>query len=195
MDTTLENNYDQAQISKKTGKPLLWIGLVSIIMLFAGLTSAVVVRMSDANWMNFEMPEAFRYSSIIIILSSLSIHLALILAKKDKVKQVQIPVFATLILGAAFIVAQFMGYSELIERGIYFTGANHTASGSYLYIITAVHLLHLVGGIIALLVVVFNSIKYRYDSKNLLGLQLCSTYWHFLGILWIYLYVFFSFVI
>lgn len=195
MDTTVENNFDQAEISKKTGKPLLWIGLVSIIMLFAGLTSAVVVRMGDANWMNFEMPEAFKYSSIFIIISSLSIHMALVLAKKDKVKQVQIPVFATLILGLAFIVAQFMGYSELVERGIYFTGANHTASGSYLYIITAVHLLHLVGGLIALLLVVFNSIKCYYNSKNLLGLQLCSTYWHFLGILWIYLYVFFSFVI
>lgn len=195
METSLENNFDQAQISRKTGKPLLWIGLVSIIMFFAGLTSAVVVRMGDGNWANFEMPNAFLYSSIIIVLSSISIHFALLLAKKDKLDQVRIPALISLGLGIAFVVSQIVGYNELVERGIYFTGSGHSDSASYLYLITAVHLVHLLGGLVALSIVVFHSLKSNYNTKNLLGLQLCSTYWHFLGILWIYLYVFFSFVI
>ena len=195
METTLNKSFDQVEVTKKTGKPILWIGLVSIIMFFAGLTSAVVVRMGDGNWANFELPQSFLYSSIIIIISSISLHSALILAKKDKAGQVKFPVLITLALGIAFIVSQFMGYSELVERGIYFTGSGHSDSASYLYLITAVHLVHLIGGLVALSIVVFHSLKSNYNSKNLLGLQLCSTYWHFLGILWIYLYVFFSFVI
>lgn len=195
MEITLENNKIEKLRREKVGKPLLWIALISIIMFFAGLTSAVVVRMSDGNWMNFEMPQMFLYSSIIIFLSSISMHYSLVLAKKDRAEMVKIPSLITLGLGILFIITQILGYRELISEGIYFTGPGHNDSASYVYLISAVHLLHLLGGMIALAIVVFHAIKASYNSKNLLGLQLCSTYWHFLGGLWIYLYVFFSVVI
>ena len=101
----------------------------------------------------------------------------------------------TLISGVLFVVSQYSGAMELYENGVFFTGKGHNASGSYFYLISFVHLLHLAGGLIALLVVFFNAWKGRYNSENLLGLQVCSTYWHFLGGMWIYLYVFFRMII
>ena len=195
MEVTLENNNFEKLRREKVGKPLLWIALISIIMFFAGLTSAVVVRMSDGNWMQFEMPRMFLYSSIIIFISSISMHFALMLAKRDRSEMVKIPSIITLGLGLLFTITQILGYGELIAEGIYFTGPGHNDSASYVYVISAVHLLHLIGGMVALSIVVFHALKASYNSKNLLGLQLCSTYWHFLGALWIYLYVFFSVVI
>ena len=195
MEITLEKDEFEKMRREKVGKPLLWISLISIIMLFAGLTSAVVVRKEDGNWLNFDMPDMFLYSTIIIVLSSISIHFALLFAKRNKVEAVKIPVIITMVLGLLFVVFQIMGYQELTDKGIFFTGPGHNDAGSYVYLISAVHILHLVGGMVALSIVVFRALKASYNSKNLLGLQLCSTYWHFLGGLWIYLYVFFSVVI
>lgn len=194
-DILLEEKEFQKAKRKKVAKPLLWISMISIIMLFAGLTSAVIVRKGDGNWLNFELPEAFTWSTIIIAISSLTIFLAGRSAKSDKYSGVKLMTLLTFILGLLFVQLQFIGYDQLVENGVYFTGANHNASGSFLYIISALHIAHLVGGLIALLVVVFNAFKGRYDSKNLLGLQLCSSYWHFMGVMWIYLYFFFKLII
>lgn len=185
----------QEEKRRKVAKPLMWFGIVSIIMLFAGLTSAVIVRKGDGDWVHYEMPSMFLWSSISIILSSLFLIFAGLSAKKNNTFLTKVGISLTLVFGLLFALAQFEGYAQLFEQGVFFTGAGHNASGSYLYLISWVHLAHLAGGIIALLVVFFNALKEQYNSKNLLGLQVFSTYWHFLGVLWIYLYLFFRNII
>ncbi|MBD99131.1 MAG: cytochrome oxidase subunit III [Verrucomicrobia bacterium] len=194
-DVIMEEQEFQKAKRKKVAKPLLWISMISIVMLFAGLTSAVIVRKGDGNWLNFDLPIAFTWSTVVIALSSVSMFLAIKFGKKNNFSVVKIMTTTTLLLGILFIQLQFVGYDQLVKSKVYFTGAEHNASGAFLYIISALHIAHLVGGIIALLVVVFNAFKERYDSKNLLGLQLCSTYWHFMGAMWIYLFFFFNLII
>lgn len=194
-EITLSEKDFQREKRKKVAKPLLWVGMISIVMLFAGLTSAVIVRKGDGNWLNFEIPESFLWSTIAIILSSITFLLASIAAKKDNNSSLKLFLSLTMFLGLLFIFLQFEGYSSLVEENVFFTGAEHNASGSFLYIISGLHLAHLFGGMIALVIVLFNAFKEKYSSKNLLGLQLCSTYWHFMGGMWLYLYFFFRLII
>lgn len=186
---------ERKTIQKKTMKPLLWIGMVSIVMLFAGLTSAVVVRKSDGNWLEFYMPSMFWVSTIIIILSSITIQLSVWFAKKENFIAVKVLLATTLFLGIAFAFSQVEAWSQLTEGQVYFTGSKSNASGSFLYVLTFAHLLHLVGGLFAVGFVFFKSLKNSYKPKNLLGLQVCSIYWHFLDGLWIYLFLFLSYIV
>ncbi len=194
-DLSLSEKDFQKEKRKKVAKPLLWVGMISIVMLFAGLTSAVIVRKGDGNWLNFEIPESFLWSTIVIVLSSATFLLASLAAKKDNTPQLKIFLSLTMFLGLTFVFLQFQGYTKLVEEQVFFTGAEHNASGSFLYIISGLHLAHLFGGMIALIIVLFNAFKEKYSSKNLLGLQLCSTYWHFMGGMWLYLYFFFRLII
>jgi len=194
MEDLPEEDFQKAK-RKKVAKPLLWFGMISIVMLFAGLTSAVIVRKGDGNWTSFELPDDFLYSTIALFISSLTLWLANFGAKKDNQGLVKGGLVATLILGLAFIFMQIEGYNQLVDIGIFFTGAEQTASGSFLYIISALHIAHLIGGVIALIVTLINGFLGKYKPKNLLGLQLCSIYWHFMDAMWIYLYMFFTIVI
>ena len=180
----------QDEKRKKVMKPLLWIGMASIVMMFAGFTSAVIVRKGDGVWLNYEMPNMFLVSSIIAVISSVFIIAALYMAKKDNQQMVKTFLWLTLASGLAFVYTQLSGSGQLVDSEIFLTGPLSNPSGSFVYIISGLHLLHLAGGIIALFIVIFNAMKGRYNSENLLGLQVCSTYWHFMGAMWIYLYVF-----
>lgn len=194
-DFALSEKEFQEQKRKKVAKPLLWFGMASIVMFFAGLTSAVIVRKGDGDWLIYDIPSMFLYSTIVIVISSIVLIAAHSFAKNNNYAATKISLAITLLLGIAFIFMQFEGYGQLVDAGIYMAGAEHNASGAFLYIISGVHLVHLLGGIIALMVVVFNAYKEQYNSKNLLGLQVCSTYWHFLGAVWVYLYIFFKTII
>ncbi|MAY84630.1 MAG: cytochrome oxidase subunit III [Flavobacteriales bacterium] len=194
IESLPEEDFQKAK-RKKVAKPLLWFGMISIVMLFAGLTSAVIVRKGDGNWTSFELPDIFLFSTIALALSSVTLWIAKWGAKRDQQGFVKAGLSTTFALGLAFIYMQLEGYEQLVEMGIFFTGAEQTASGSFLYIISALHIAHLVGGIIALIVTMINGFLGHYKSKNLLGLQLCSIYWHFMDAMWIYLYIFFTIVI
>lgn len=168
-------------------KIFLWIAIVSMIMLFAGLTSAYIVRQAEGNWTHFELPKQFYLSTVFIILSSVSMHLALASIRKNNFSNLITGLIITLGLGLAFAFTQFLAWSKLVEEGIYFVG---NPSGSFLYVITALHLAHLVGGILYLLFIIVKSIGHKYSTENHLPVLLCSIYWHFLDILWIYLLIF-----
>ncbi|MFT6165474.1 MAG: cytochrome c oxidase subunit 3 [Vicingaceae bacterium] len=192
---TLSEKDFQEEKRKKVMKPLLWFGMASIVMLFAGFTSAVIVRKGDGVWLQYDIPNMFFVSSVIAVISSVFMILALFFAKKNNQQMLKTFLWLTFTAGAAFVYTQFSGYTQLVENDIFLTGPSSNPSGSFLYIISGLHLLHLAGGIIALLIVIFNAMKDRYNSENLLGLQVCSTYWHFMGAMWIYLYVFFRMII
>jgi cytochrome c oxidase subunit 3 len=101
--------------------------------------------------------------------------------------------FITFVLGLVFTYTQYLGWKELTIQGIYFLGKYSNASGSFLYLIAVVHLLHLFGGLIALLITLVKSIKNRYSAQDYLGIELSAIYWHFLDLLWIYLFLFLYF--
>jgi len=178
------------EIKEKARKFLLWIGLVSIAMMFAGLTSGYIVRRETGTWLKFDLPFTFWISTAVIIVSSVTMNWSMQLIRKDSLKMLPNAVLTTLLLGIGFGVCQFISWYILISKNIYFTGAGSTGSSSYLYVLSALHLCHIVGGLIALIVVYIKSLQQKYTSHNYLGMKLCATYWHFLDALWVYLFIF-----
>jgi cytochrome c oxidase subunit 3 len=168
----------------------LWLFIVSIVMMFAAMTSAYIVRRSEGNWLIVNIPIEFYISTIIILLSSLSMHFAYISAKKDNFQPLKYSLLITSALGVLFIFTQYMGWEKLVERGVLFGGIMSNPGGSFVYVLTGLHVFHLFTGIVFLFVVLIAAFKYKVHSKNLSLIEMCSTYWHFLDGLWVYLFVF-----
>lgn len=185
---------EKQNIKLKTQKPMLIIAIVSMVMLFAGLTSAYIVRQAEGEWLHFELPRMFWISTGVILMSSVSMNWALTSAKKNNLGSVKKAMGLTLALGLLFIICQFLAWNELVNQEVFFAGTKSNASGSFLYALTGLHLAHLLAGVIYVIVVFVRSLKNYYNSENTLGLQLCSIYWHFLDILWLYLFFFLLFI-
>ncbi len=187
----------------KAKKMMLWFGMISITMTFAGLTSAFIVSSSRPDWLDsFMLPNWFTISTISIILSSLFFQLAKF--RLDKYVRVSLPeniniyiernnvnllLVLTIITAIIFVVSQFLGFNEIISQGYYFTGPESSVTTSYIYILVFLHLAHLFAGMIVLTVVIAKFNKQKYE-KNKLGFELALIFWHFLGALWIYLFFF-----
>lgn len=177
-------------LKEKSRKFLLWIGQISIAMMFAGLTSGYIVRRETGTWMKFDLPFTFWISTALIIISSVTMNWSVQAIRKNNIKMLPGAVLLTLLLGLGFAVCQFISWHMLISKNIFLTGTGSSASGSYLYIISALHLCHIIGGIIALSVVYVKSLRKKYSADNYLGIKLCAIYWHFLDALWVYLFLF-----
>ncbi|MGB5481772.1 MAG: cytochrome c oxidase subunit 3, partial [Eudoraea sp.] len=157
-------------------------------------TSAYIVSSSRPDWLKeFELPSAFLYSTLIIILSSGTYILASKAIKSNNTSRGTKWLLLTLLLGIAFIFIQFSGFSQLINQGYYFTGPTSNITMSYIFLIATVHIVHVIAGLISLLVVLYNNIKNNYSNTNMLGVELGATFWHFLDLLWVYLILFFYF--
>ncbi len=181
--------------NKRAKKMMLWFAIISLIMSFAAWTSAFIVSSSRPDWLkDFQLPNAFIISTVIIILSSLSFILAKRSLKTNNGKATTLWLFITLVLGIIFIYNQFVGFKQIIDLGYNFTGPTSNVTMSYIYLIAMVHILHVVVGLICLLVVIYNHFKQKYNSVNMLGFELAATFWHFIDILWIYLFLFLYFV-
>ena len=177
----------------KAKKMMLLFSMLSIAMTFAGLTSAYIVSKSRPDWLkDFELPFAFVVSTVVIILSSISIYIAKKNVKNNEVSKTTLWLLITFGLGIIFVISQFSGFNELIGLGYFFTGAQSTITTSFLYVLTVLHLAHLFAGLIVLIVVTINNYKNKYKTEKL-GFELAVTFWHFLGILWLYLFVFLYF--
>jgi cytochrome c oxidase subunit III len=191
VSSTHPSRESETYTSIPTYKILLWLAMVSMVMSFAGLTSGYIVRQAEANWFVFELPALFYLSTVLIVISSASMHWAWLSVKKNDLKNLRTGLIITLGLGLGFAFTQFMAWAKLVEMGIFFTG---NPSGSFLYVISGFHLLHLIGGVIYLMVVTTRAIQGRYHSGNKLPVELCSIYWHFLDFIWIYLFFFLLFI-
>ncbi|QFZ54062.1 heme-copper oxidase subunit III [Oceanihabitans sp. IOP_32] len=186
---TLEEKNNRAK------KMMLWFGIVSLIMSFAGWTSAFVVSSSRPDWISdFKLPNAFIISTVIIVVSSGAFILAKKALKAGNTRATTTWLLATLALGVAFIVFQFKGFQQIIDLGYNFTGPTSNITMSYIYLIAVVHILHVAVGLICLLVVIYNQFKQKYSPDKMLGFELAATFWHFIDILWVYLFLFLYFV-
>ena len=192
MDLT-EGTIQEKNIRAK--KMMLWFGIISLIMSFAGWTSAFVVSSTREDWLkDFQLPDAFLISTVVIIISSITFILAKKAIQKSNRSQTTLFLFLTFFLGLFFILNQLKGFQQIIDLGYNFTGPTSNVTMSYIYLIAVVHIVHVAVALITLLVVMFNHFKQRYNSNNLLGLELAATFWHFVDILWLYLFLFLYFV-
>ena len=189
--------------TSKAKKMMLWFGLISITMTFAGLTSAFIVSSSRPDWLeSFVLPVWFTISTISILLSSVFFQLAKY--RLDQYVRVSLPeniniylhrnnvnIFLglTILMAIIFIIAQFLGFEDIISQGYYFTGPESSVTTSYIYVLVFLHLAHLFAGIIVLTVVTAKFNRQKYE-KNKLGFEMALIFWHFLGALWIYLFFF-----
>ena len=191
MDLT-EGTIEEKNIRAK--KMLLWFGIGSLIMSFAGLTSAVVVSSKRPDWLKeFQLPEAFIISTVIIILSSLTMVLAKRALKSNNKQATTTWLILTLLLGIGFIISQFIGFGQIIDLGYNFTGPTSNITMSFVYVIAVAHIAHVFAGLISLLVVIYNHFKQRYNATQMLGFELSATFWHFVDILWLFLFLFLYF--
>ena len=175
-------------------KLLLLFAMGSMTMMFAGIVSAFVVSKSREDWMkDFQLPTAFYFSTAAIILCSVTFHLAKKSIQKDKRQATTNFLLLTLALGISFVILQFKGFEQLTKIGYFFTGPESNIATTFLYVIAAVHLVHLAGGLISLLIIIYNHFKQKYNSSQTLGIELGAMYWHFLDFLWICLFLFLYF--
>jgi len=176
---------------KRAKKMMLWFGIISLVMSFAGLTSAFIVSSSREDWLaNFTLPSAFTYSTLIIVLSSLLLFLAKQDFKKNQSAITTSLLIGAFVLGIAFIYSQIQGFNQIIASGYNFTGPTSNITMSYIYVIAVVHILHVLAGITCLFVVIINQLNKKYSNENRLGFDLASNFWHFVDILWVYLFFF-----
>ncbi len=165
----------------------LWVGIGSILMMFAGLTSAYIVKRNQANWVTFNLPVAFWYSTAVIIVSSVTLYLSSKAFKERVMNRYRSLMAATLGLGIVFIVLQVVGFMQLMNIGI---THKSSVSHSFLYVIVGIHAVHVLGGIIALVVMSLKAFSSKTRSYSFVPVDLISTYWHFVDLLWIYLLIF-----
>jgi cytochrome c oxidase subunit 3 len=183
------------RIVEEANKPLamhpkkfaLWIFMASVVMIFAALTSAYMVRQADGNWLMFELPGSFWITSAIILVSSGTMHWAYLAAKKDDLRATKIAISVTTVLGVAFLIGQYLAWGDMVAINVYFVG---NPSGSFVYVLSGLHGMHILGGVIFLIVVLVATFRFQVHSKNLAQIEMCATYWHFLDGLWLYLFVF-----
>ncbi len=173
-------------------KFILWVTMASIVMMFAGLTSAYIVRSGQANWLEFSLPPIFWVSTLVILLSSFTMHLALKSFKAREMKRYRFLITFTAVLGVTFAVMQCVGFLYLNNHGVQLIWQGSNPSASFLGIITGLHILHVLGGVVALLIIFFRAYSYKTKSYSSIPIEVAATYWHFVDILWIYLFIFFN---
>jgi cytochrome c oxidase subunit 3 len=188
MDLTQGTRQEKQNRAKKM---MLWFGIISLVMSFAGLTSAFIVSSSREDWLtNFILPSAFTYSTLIIVLSSVLLFLAKQAFNNNKSAITTSLLIGAFILGIAFIYSQIQGFNQIIASGYNFTGATSNITMSYIYVIAVVHIIHVLAGIVCLFVVTINQLNKKYSNENRLGFDIAFNFWHFVDVLWVYLFFF-----
>ncbi len=180
-------NIEQSKLNTRPLKFVMWVFIVSIIMMFAGLTSGYIVRKAEGNWLQFTLPNIFLYTTIIIMASSVSLHWAYLSARKLNFAAQKLGLWITLVLGILFLLGQWLAWEKLIEMEIFLVG---NPSGSFLYVISGLHGLHILAGLCFIINCLVGAYKNTPQVKNIFQMELTSIFWHFVDILWIYLYVF-----
>ncbi len=165
----------------------LWVGLASIIMMFAGFSSAYIVKRNQANWLTFDIPLIFWYSTAVIILSSITILLCKKAFINREMKQYKSWLAITILLGIAFVLMQYIGFKHLWDSGITLA---RNVSFSFLYVIVGMHALHVIGGVVALVIMYLKSFSISKKNYSPIAIELMETYWHFVDFLWLYLLIF-----
>ena len=178
------------QKSRKAQKFNLWLGMIGMFMMFAAFSSGFIVYTNSGvdKGIKTILPYAFMYSTAVILISSLTVHLAYKAAKDHNIGKQKLFLLATIALGIVFFFIQFQAWNVLTERGIFFINSN--ASQSFIYIFTGFHLAHIIAGVLVLVRCFVGASKNISQDSNVFRMELATIFWHFLDLLWIYIYVF-----
>lgn len=185
-----------AQVASQRVKPIytvnpakliVWLFIVSIIMFFAAFTSAYLVRRSEGNWVEFDIPMIFYISTFVLILSSISMHLSVKAAKQDNIPRLRTLIAFTTAAGILFLVLQVLGWMQLQDSGVYVKG---NPAESFYYILTGSHFVHIISGLGVLLYAFYSTFKNKINKDNTDRIEISATYWHFLDVLWVYIFIF-----
>lgn len=179
---------------KRARMMMMWFGIISMGMMFAGLTSAYVVSKNRPDWLtDYQLPDVFIWSTVVIFISSITFHLTKKFTAEGNMKKANVAILSTFLLGVLFVVMQFVGFNDIVKAGYYFTGSASSITMSFIYLLVLAHVVHVVAGLIVLLVVIYNHFKKKYSKGNMLGLRLGVNFWHFVDGLWLYLFLFLYF--
>lgn len=187
MMASIDTKVQQDKFNPRPVKFILWLFILSSIMLFAGITSAYIVRQAEGNWKIFDLPSMFYYTTVLILLSSATMHWSYLQAKKFNLKNQKIGLWITFILGVTFLIGQYQGWKELVNNKVYFSG---NPAESFVYVISGFHAVHIIAGLIIMLTAMIGVHSNINQTKNVFRMELSSVFWHFIDILWIYLFVF-----
>ena len=190
MNITVNDQYEPGRINpQKFG---LWISMGSLLMMFMAFTSAYIVRHAAGNWLEFAIPDIFIYSTLIIIVSSICLQASFHYFTKNNALLYRLFLVATFLLGITFLILQGTGWYQLYDLGV---DLKINPSASFFYIINWVHAAHIVAGLTTLIVALLHAftLKFEVTERRKNRFQLVLQFWHFLGILWIYLYAFLLF--
>ncbi len=171
----------------------VYLFAVTITMAFAALSSALIVRKAEGNWLQFGLPPQMLWSTITIIVSSATLFLAQYAVKRDMISRVKLGMSLTTALGFLFCAFQVLAAINLIDNQIFWTGPTSNPAGSFVYVLAGLHIFHVFIGIVYLLIILIRSLRNEFNSTNTLGIEMCAVFWHFLGALWVYLYLFLYF--
>ncbi len=175
-------------------KFLMWVAIGSICMMFAGLTSAYVVKKSQDNVISVNLPNIFLWSTLVILLSSFTLQIAVKSIKAQQIKEYKKYLLLTASLGIVFTIMQYFGFKALDQSGVQFIGRNSNPGASFLLIIIGLHSIHVLGGVMALIVMSIKNVFNRNMKVNVVGAEIMAAYWHFVDVLWIYLLIFLIFM-
>jgi len=165
----------------------MWLFIISVSMIFVSLSSAYIVKQAEGDWLVIDFPALFNVTTSIIVVSSIFMQLSYMAAKKNNLTALKVNLAITGVLALAFVIGQVMSWDKLVNQDVFFVG---NPAGSFVYVFTGLHGLHLLGGVVFLTIVLINAFRYKVHSKNMAQIEMCTTYWHFLGGLWLYLYLF-----
>lgn len=189
MEGVMKQRYERTSNRIHPLKFALWLSMGSMMMMFAGLTSGYVVRRAQGNWLEFELPNIFFVSTVVLLLSSIVLHYSFEAFKRGEQARYKSALLIAFAMGIGFLVLQGLGWNELYSIGVDLRG---NPAGSFLYILTGVHALHIIGGIVALLIGVLIAFtrEYKLTERRKINFELTLQYWHFVDLLWVYLLIF-----
>jgi cytochrome c oxidase subunit III len=175
-------------------KFVMWVAIGGIIMMFAGLTSAYIVKKNQSSWLQFDLPVQFYYSTAVIVLSSIAMFLSARAIKAGKMGQYKVMISVTAVFGITFLLMQYLGFKDLQARNITLVGARSNSAASFLFVITFLHMLHVLGGVIALTLFRVKANSKKTTESKIVSVEILSNYWHFVDLLWIYLFLFYNWI-
>lgn len=176
---------------------MLWLGLGGSVLLFTILLGTYVMRKSvGVHWTDVPLPSLFWVSTCLIIASSFTLHGANLALQKDQFPKFRSFLGATLSLGILFVILQFLGWTQLIQAGI--STLNNPSVG-FIYLLSGLHIFHILIGVAVLAWAVYQSLKnhsyvdafvFSVNPPNQLKIKLITIYWHFVDVLWLYVFGF-----
>jgi len=174
---------------------MLWLGVIGSSLLFTVIFIEYFLRMEGANWRFVALPDMFWLSTLVILFSSITLHEANLAFIQERFLHYRIFLAATLTLGITFMLLQGGGWVEMIESGSF---NNINSSSGFIYLLTGLHLLHILIGVIYMGVIFRKALKnrtyidafvYSVNPPNRLQLKLITRYWHFVDVLWVIVFL------